>query len=774
MEIHALCPYRVGTLFWEAQPGQLSLSVTVNATFTFVHEGEAALAIEQLAPGEDEHWDGNVKASIYRPSDEVPLKRRVDVLLSGHACAPAGEPVETLVAKLRVGDLEKAIRVTGDRLWTRASGEAGGELVVGPASPFTRLPIRYERAAQSADNPVGIDISAPPAEGAPAQPNLEPLSPGASPAFGVLSPTWPARRRLLNEASLAWAAFVSAKTSVGPVPPGFDFEFFNVAPREQQLEMLRAGVVIALEGMHPSHARIETRLPPIRPQVFRVHPVPGRAEEIVLRCDTLWIDADRSLITLSFRGLTDVGGMDKAAVGKLIIVADPQGKRLRFDRVEKMFREQAPESAAKLPQRSASRPVVEEGAEDPLAVRHDAVKGGSPGRPGDPSSDLSAEIAAAEIAAAEAAAAEAAAVETEHAKAAPVESVKAAPAERAQAAEAPAVESGPPSPADKREPAPPVAPVKRETVPTLPSTSTSSAAPAPAPAPPFAEVEPSTRTPLPSVSMARISPVAPIAPLPPDADEDDDEYEQTQDVVRSPGRPPRPAATPVRDAGEVERAKVAPPAAAPPSEPRREANPETDPDAITAEKRRRPRATVPPLVQGTAESGGLSAPRSSQPPVAPDKGRSVPPPAFGPSQPEPPQLSIEAYAAISAELAQKGADRASVLRGHALTPAAWAVVDRYWTRAIAEQTERGERALLASFDAVYVATQEKVRRPIGVSEYARILIGLERGDVGRVLTELELQLGDLMRLQRVWTKRTTEDAELAEALRRATEEARGT
>jgi hypothetical protein len=747
MEIHALCPYRVGTLFWEAQPGQISLSVTVNATFTFVHEGEATTALEQLDPGEDLYWDGNVAASIYRPSDALPLKRRVDVLLSGHAWAPAGESIGTLIAKLRVGDLEKAIRVTGDRRWTRTPAEAGGALVVGPATPFTRMPLRYERAARSAENPVGVDLEAPPAEGAPAQPNLEPMSPGAAPAFGALSPTWPARRRLLNESSCAWAAFVSAKTSIGPAPPGFDFEFFNVAPREQQIEMLRAGAVIALEGMHPSLARIETRLPPIRPQVFRVYPASERAEEIVLRCDTLWIDADRGLITLSFRGLTDVGGMDKTAVGKLIVVADPQGKRLRFDKIEKMFREQAPESAAVLPQRPASRPVTPQGAADPLSIRHDAVKSSSPSRPGDPSLDVAVEAAAA----------------SRH--------------DRAPAAETPAAEPGPPSLAEEPASAPPIASGWRDTAPTLPSASTSTL-----PAPPDAETEPAPhRVPLPSVTMGRISPVALVVPPLPELDEAD-EYEQTQDVMRDPRCSPQskvapasaPASAPVPSRDARERAKAAPPASVPSRKPGSKVKSETDPDAITAEKRRRSRAPLPPVAHSAAEGCGLPTPRSSKLPIGSDKGRPVTPAAGAsrPSQVEPPQLSIEAYAAISAEFAQKSAERSSVLRGHALTPAAWAAIDRYWTRAIAERTERGERALLASFDAAYVAAQEKIRRPVRVHEYARILVGLERGDVGRVLTELELQLGDLMRLQRVWTKRTAEDAELAEALRQAMDEAR--
>jgi hypothetical protein len=91
---------------------------------------------------------------------------------------------------------------------------------------------------------------------------------------------------------------------------------------------------------------------------------------------------------------------------------------------------------------------------------------------------------------------------------------------------------------------------------------------------------------------------------------------------------------------------------------------------------------------------------------------------------------------------------------------------------MSEQSERGERALQSTFDAAYVAAQGRLRKPIGVREYARIQVGLERGEVGRVLVELELQLSDLMRLQRVWTKKLADAPKLAAELGRAVEEAR--
>src|SRR6185369_13803533 len=98
--------------------------------------------------------------------------------------------------------------------------------------------------------------------------------------------------------------------------------------------------VIELACLHPRVEHLRTTLPAIRPQVFRLPPGGKRAEEIVLRCDTLWIDSDRGVVVLSYRGLTDLGGMTEDSVGELFVVADPEGKKLRFDKVETQLREQ--------------------------------------------------------------------------------------------------------------------------------------------------------------------------------------------------------------------------------------------------------------------------------------------------------------------------------------------------------------------------------------------------------------------------------------------------
>ena len=395
VSVVSLCSFPAGAILWEAQPGQLSLTVIVKATFSLV-PGEAVVAPEQDPLGEERHWDDNGLASLHAPGDFAPSKRRVDVTLAGHAYAAS--PTTSLVARLAVGDLVKSVRVTGDRLWTLG---AGGAPEPGPPAPFQRMPLRYERAALSADDPIGIDANAPPVLGAPALPNLElgyagergaalpdPPDGEATAGFGPVAPTWRARRRLLDEAAMFWAYGIARAPRptadrappLGPAPPRFDFAFFNAAPADQQMELLRPGTPISLAHLHPRYALLETRLPAMRPQVFRAPPegTPrARVEEIALRCDSLWIDTDRAVAVVTWRGLTDVG-RSAAGVGRIFVSADPHGKKLRWDQVEKRLGDHVLPTLRLGPDGLPPEEPDDAPPPDPLARRHDTVKGARP------------------------------------------------------------------------------------------------------------------------------------------------------------------------------------------------------------------------------------------------------------------------------------------------------------------------------------------------------------------------------------------------------------
>src|SRR5262245_52089636 len=118
MDVVSAGPVRVASLLWHTHAGAPVLMVVARATF-LLQQGESPLAPEQEPPNEeDNHWDDDPSRSLYSPSDLVPRKPRADVLLVGSAFAPRREPVRSLLVRLVVGEIDKAMEVFRDRWFT--------------------------------------------------------------------------------------------------------------------------------------------------------------------------------------------------------------------------------------------------------------------------------------------------------------------------------------------------------------------------------------------------------------------------------------------------------------------------------------------------------------------------------------------------------------------------------------------------------------------------------------------------------------------------------
>ena len=153
MNVVSNCPLRVASLLWQPKPGQFVLTIVAKATYVLA-PGVSPLATEQDTPNEeDAYWNDDTSRSLHAPSDLVPYKPRSDVLLIGHAYAPHGQPARSLVARLAVAEIDKAIEV-----WTDRTALLDGTIREG--APFTRMAIRYERAAAGAMNPAGVRSTA--------------------------------------------------------------------------------------------------------------------------------------------------------------------------------------------------------------------------------------------------------------------------------------------------------------------------------------------------------------------------------------------------------------------------------------------------------------------------------------------------------------------------------------------------------------------------------------------------------------------------------------
>ncbi len=302
MDITTRGPVRATLLSWQSQPSLFAVTVISKMTFTLT-PGEASV-VEDPDPisEEDGHWDDDATKSIFCPGDLAPFKPRCDVMIVGSAFAPEQKPTHAIVAQVVVGELDKAIEVWCDRAFAM-----DGQLREG--RPITRGRLRYERAAggPGTTNPVGIapDCQRDPL-GMRAVPNLQPLGTVVSKSgdtvlpvgFGPIAASWPDRAGKLRRAP---GGFPTPGWRTRPLPEGLDASYFNVAPPDQQLREIRRNERIVLVNLHPIHSRLVTSLPGLEPVVVLERPG-GTSETIEVRADTLWIDTDRGLCTVTWRG----------------------------------------------------------------------------------------------------------------------------------------------------------------------------------------------------------------------------------------------------------------------------------------------------------------------------------------------------------------------------------------------------------------------------------------------------------------------------------------
>lgn len=327
-----LCPFTSGTVLWQSQGGAWTLTVCVRGTFSLARGREATLAEAQEPVAVDRSFGDDPRNSLYTAGDLALYKPRVDVMLVGSAFSAERAPAEALIARLTLAELDKSIGVVGDRVWI--DGPDGPE----PSAPmpFAAMPLRYERAARARDNPFGFDLARAPVPGALALPNLEAADDEIGRArtigFGPIPQTAPSRRSLLTPESWAWVE----SGFRGPGPASFDFAFFNAAPRDQQIDAVREGTTLVLTHLNRAHARFDTRLPNVRPKVFLVPPESASGSEIAMRCDTIWIDTDRALLTLTWRGLTAVATPNEDALGAIVVAAEWKDRKVDYAQIEKI------------------------------------------------------------------------------------------------------------------------------------------------------------------------------------------------------------------------------------------------------------------------------------------------------------------------------------------------------------------------------------------------------------------------------------------------------
>lgn len=283
------------------------LVLIVKATFTKV-PGEAAL---ELVPpeerrgirGQDIPWGDPEKSSIKYPSDLCLTKPGTDVIVVAAAHAPGGKAVPSFDAGVKVGRLEKTIRVFGMRLWA-----ANGSSLTAPR-PTTRAEVRYDHAWGGLDvshplkpveeprNPVGMgiarDLSVLTHQPAPVieDPSNLIASVRTRPApagLGAIGRHWEPRRSFLGTYDAAW---LEKRAPLLPLDHD-DRANLCASPGLTAVPPLTGGEDVALLNLTPGGGTLSFRLPKIRVRTT-LHAQGREPESLTPYLDTVLIDTVR-------------------------------------------------------------------------------------------------------------------------------------------------------------------------------------------------------------------------------------------------------------------------------------------------------------------------------------------------------------------------------------------------------------------------------------------------------------------------------------------------
>ncbi len=297
---------QVGVLRWTSPPrrevvegstlimaGLPVFSFVVKVTYSFAKC--AALGDEMVLADEPEgmaldvpsELDGAAEGEMAYPSDFVPGKARCDVLVTGHAFSK--RPAPRMVGHFKVGPVERRFEVESPAASVHA--------------PLVVANLREVKGAGAPAGGVGIGMALGGNKESPA-PAMEPVGPSPTPA-------------LLEE-----------------YPLDFDFATYNRAALSQRIEELAGREEVVLTGLCERAETLRFRLPKKVP-VMWVDTVDERGSPLGVTCDTVWIDTDRQLVVMVYRGIREVPDLDIDGVTQVIVaLAEPGPEPARLADVQ--------------------------------------------------------------------------------------------------------------------------------------------------------------------------------------------------------------------------------------------------------------------------------------------------------------------------------------------------------------------------------------------------------------------------------------------------------
>lgn len=349
-------PFEAAWLVWEPRHREHALTVAVKASYELPATGAATLCSEQELLTGDLYVDDDVEKGLRWASDLEPLKPCGEAFVVGSFQAPGGQSVERSLAAFAVGDIKKAVAVTGDRVRKRGA----------TPTPFSTMPLSWERSYGGPSheaNPVGRGIAPDLDTGEVILPNVEDpqatLEGGAPQAktwgIGPMPKGFRARRQHAGTYDERWL-----QTRYPGYADDLDYRLFLAAPEDQRAPGYFDGnEIIELRNLHPKHPELRCWLPGDRAQAFVSRA--GVLTDVGLRLDTIAIDADRGRASLVWRGVLPVPDPALADIDHLFVVHQLRNDRHSLDHYTRWFQrvldaEKDPEAEAQPTPPAASAP----------------------------------------------------------------------------------------------------------------------------------------------------------------------------------------------------------------------------------------------------------------------------------------------------------------------------------------------------------------------------------------------------------------------------------
>jgi hypothetical protein len=309
-----LTPFSADQLLLQDQHGADVLTLVVKATF-LLQKGRSLVPLEPQPPlSLSPVFHGEPGASSVKYETEaVPAKLTTDVVLIGHAHAPASRATRVEVS-LRAGSLHKRVLVVGDRAWSRFMGTT----TMSSPAPFERMPLTYERAFGGWDrsardpeqhevelrNPVGTGLIVRGNPDGVWLPNLEdphqlirrPSDRPAPAGFGFIAPHWEPRLRQAGKYDEHWL-----ENRFPLAARDFDLRHFNAAhPDLQAPEFFTGGEPVEILNAS-AEGPLRFQLPAKRFEGV-VKMKSGQRHLLGMVLDTVIINTDEMLVMLVWRG----------------------------------------------------------------------------------------------------------------------------------------------------------------------------------------------------------------------------------------------------------------------------------------------------------------------------------------------------------------------------------------------------------------------------------------------------------------------------------------